>query len=174
MRAFAIGLAALSLTACSITEPVVVIGPGGQTLRGSTTASLSGGSFSATDGKLTCGGTYDALTNAQTITFPVYCSDRRAGVAIATRDSLESGSGLVCLSDGTEPTFLFGQAAEVAQPPTAPRGEACTEITGRGPSWRSAAPVPGTTGVAAPSQGLFNPHFPDGMVCSSAESRILI
>jgi hypothetical protein len=41
---------ALSLSACAVTEPVVVIGQNGEILRGTTTASLSAGSFSATDG----------------------------------------------------------------------------------------------------------------------------
>jgi hypothetical protein len=99
-------------TACTVTQPVAVIGQNGQILKGSTTASLSGGSFSATDGKLTCGGSYDSSDMSQTISMPVFCSDGRKGIVIATRDNNGmSGSGTVRLSDGSEATFIFGPAA---------------------------------------------------------------
>lgn len=93
--------AVLALTACAmtITEPVVVIGDKGQILRGTVTASLSGGSFTATDGKLTCGGGYDSLDTSLTISMAVLCSDGRRG------------SGTVRLSDGSTATFMFGTAA---------------------------------------------------------------
>lgn len=97
---------------CTVTEPVVVIGQNGQMLKGTATASLSGGSFTATDGKLTCGGHYDSMDMSTTITMPVLCSDGRKGIVIATRDdSGTSGAGTVRLSDGTEATFMFGSAA---------------------------------------------------------------
>jgi hypothetical protein len=98
--------------ACTITEPVVVISAGGQTLRGTATATLAGGSFTATDGTLTCGGSYDSMSLEQTITMPVLCSDGRKGIVIATRDSSGlSGHGRVRLNDGTEADFIFGSAA---------------------------------------------------------------
>lgn len=100
------------LTACSITEPVVVIGQNGQILRGTTTAALTGGSFTVSDGKLTCGGSYDAWDLSTTISMAVTCSDGRKGIIIATRDnSGTAGSGTVRLSDGSTATFLFGSAA---------------------------------------------------------------
>jgi hypothetical protein len=99
-------------SACTVTQPVAVIGMNGQTLRGTTTASLSGGSFTVTDGKLTCGGSYNSLSLEQTITMPVLCSDGRKGIVIATRDSTgQSGFGRVRLTDGTEADFIFGPAA---------------------------------------------------------------
>lgn len=102
----------LLVTACAVTEPVVVITTTGQTLRGQTHADLTGGSFSVTDGKLTCGGSYDSLNTEPTITIPVLCSDGRKGIVIATRDrSGESGWGNVQLNDGTRATFIFGPAA---------------------------------------------------------------
>jgi len=118
-------LIALALTlgcaACSITEPVVVIGQNGQMLRGATTAALSGGSFTVTDGKLTCGGSYNSWDMSLTISMPVTCSDGRQGIVIATRDSSgTSGSGNVRLSDGSSSTFLFGAtAADFVAPPLA-------------------------------------------------------
>jgi len=102
----------LALAACSVTEPVVVIGDKGQTLRGTTTASLSGGSFTATDGNLTCGGSYNSLDTSVTISMPVLCSDGRRGIVIVTRDkSGLSGSGTARLTDGSTATFMFGDAA---------------------------------------------------------------
>src|SRR5579863_1052794 len=77
-RAGAIALA-LSLVSCSTTWPVVVIGKKGEMLKGTATASLQGGSFSVTDGKLTCGGGYNSLNTSSTITMPVLCSDGRRG-----------------------------------------------------------------------------------------------
>jgi hypothetical protein len=45
--------------ACGVTGPVTVLAENGQTLRGSYTATFSSGTFSVTDGKLTCLGSYD-------------------------------------------------------------------------------------------------------------------
>jgi len=102
----------LGLCACSVTEPVVVIGQNGQILRGTTTAAVTGGSFTVSDGKLTCAGTYDAWDMSTTISMPVTCSDGRRGIIIATRDNSGiSGSGTVRLTDGSTATFLFGSAA---------------------------------------------------------------
>jgi hypothetical protein len=85
---------------------------GGLILRGTTTASLSGGSFNVTDGKLSCGGNYDALDTSPTISMPVLCSDGRRGIIIATRDkSGLSGAGTARMTDGSEATFMFGRAA---------------------------------------------------------------
>lgn len=102
-----------SLAACAITQPLAVIGQNGQILKGTATASLSeGGYFSATDGKLTCSGNYDAITSSVTVSFPVVCSDGRKGLGTATRDaSGVSGSGSVRMSDGSDWKFVFGPAA---------------------------------------------------------------
>ena len=105
-------LCALMLTGCSITEPVVVITSAGQTLKGSATASMSSGSFTATNGTLTCGGSYDSMATSETITMPVLCSDGRKGIVIATRDTTTSGHGTIRLTDGLEGQFMFGRAAE--------------------------------------------------------------
>lgn len=100
------------LTACSITEPVVVIGQNGMTLHGTATATLSGGSFFATDGKLTCSGNYNGMSTDVTISMQALCSDGRKGIVLVTRESSgTSGHGTVRLNDGTEWTFIFGAAA---------------------------------------------------------------
>lgn len=85
-------------------------------MRGTATATLSGGSFQAT-GKLAgketkCAGNYDSLDNSPTISMPVLCDNGKKGIVIATRDaSGMSGSGRVRLTDGTEADFIFGKSA---------------------------------------------------------------
>ncbi len=103
---------ALLLAGCSITEPVVVIGKNGEVLRGTATAALDGGSFNVSNGKVSCGGSYNSLDTSPTISMPVLCSDGRRGIVIATRDaSGTSGAGTVRMTDGEEGTFMFGRAA---------------------------------------------------------------
>lgn len=104
---------AVMVLGCSITQPVAVIDKKGMVLRGTATATLTGGSFQATNGKLTCSGTYDSTSGSITLNAKVICSDGRTGFAIITRDKgLQSGAGRVRLTDGTEADFIFGPAAE--------------------------------------------------------------
>ena len=104
--------ASLALVSCAITEPVVVIGKDGQTLKGTATASLIGGQFSVTDGKLTCGGRYDSMSSSPTIEMQVLCSDGRKGIVVSTREpNGAAGHGTVKLNDGSEWTFIFGPGA---------------------------------------------------------------
>ncbi|MGB7972740.1 MAG: hypothetical protein WCF81_00020 [Roseiarcus sp.] len=108
-------LAASACAGCAVTEPVAVISKGipGGVMRGTTTASLSGGSFSVTNGTLSCGGDYNALDQSPTISIPVLCSDGRKGIILATRDySGTSGGGHFTLNDGTTGDFMFGAAAQ--------------------------------------------------------------
>src|SRR5262245_44346197 len=102
---------AASLAACVQTIPVAVIGRDGRILGGTNTVSLAEGSFTVTDGKLTCGGSYDPLLQSKTISMPVRCSDGRNGIVRAIRDYAVSGSGTVRLNDGYQADFLFGTAA---------------------------------------------------------------
>lgn len=112
LRKLVTALACALCAACSVTEPVVVIEQNGRVLKGTVTATMSGGSFSVSDGDLECGGSYDSLDTSPTISMPVLCSDGRRGIVIATRDnSGRSGSGTVRMTDGTEGTFMFGPAA---------------------------------------------------------------
>ena len=111
-----VATAALStcLAGCSLTEPVAVVSkdiPGG-IMRGTTTASLSGGSFTVSNGELTCGGDYNSLDQSPTISIPILCSDGRKGIVTATRDySGTSGGGQFTLNDGATGDFMFGAAA---------------------------------------------------------------
>ncbi len=106
-------LASTFLSGCSISGPVVVITPKGQTLRGNYESDLQGGSFMATDGKLTCSGNYDSLNTSETISMQVLCSDGRKGFVTATRENDgRSGHGTVHLNDGSTADFVFGRAAQ--------------------------------------------------------------
>jgi hypothetical protein len=108
----AIFIVAISLlSGCATTVPVAVIGEDGRILTGSNTASMTAGTFSVTDGKLTCSGSYDPWQQSATISMPVLCSDGRKGIIRAVRDTATSGSGTVRLDDGYKADFLFGKAA---------------------------------------------------------------
>jgi hypothetical protein len=103
----------LAATACSMTVPVAVVNKHGGVMKGSATASMSGGTFQVADDKVSCSGTYDAMSMAATISMPVTCSDGRSGTVTATRDdTMMSGSGYVDLSDKSHAAFFFGNAAE--------------------------------------------------------------
>lgn len=101
--------------ACGVTGPVTVLRDNGQILRGSFSATFSGGTFSVTDGQVTCSGTYDSWDMSSTISMAVKCSDGRTGTATAKRDaSLKSGTGTVLMDDGTRATMVFGFGAYTA------------------------------------------------------------
>lgn len=112
---FAIAVS-VAISGCAMTVPVAVISSGGDVMRGTATAALSGGSFQVSgtyNGKpLNCAGTYDSMNTSVTISMPVQCSDGRKGIVIATREANGiDGSGRVRLEDGTEADFVFGKAA---------------------------------------------------------------
>lgn len=114
MRQVALILVAFAAAGCSITVPVAIVGKEMQNdvMRGTATATPSGGTFSARNSKTSCSGSYDAWDTSATITMPVVCSDGRKGVVIATRNRNGiSGGGTYTLSDGSTGTFIFGEAA---------------------------------------------------------------
>lgn len=108
------------LAGCSktlVSEPALVQLPNGKTLRGTTEASLSKGTFSVSDNaaKLTCSGTYDPLDTNKQITAAVSCNDGRTGTVSITRDDTGlGGTGTATLSDGTTATASFGAPARKA------------------------------------------------------------
>lgn len=65
-----------------------------------------------TDSKLTCSGSYKPLNRWKQITVDVVCSDDRKGIATVMRSTRASGGGKVLFSDGSEGTFIFGEAAK--------------------------------------------------------------
>lgn len=104
----------LIFTGCStkITLPVAVVGDEG-IMRGTATATMSGGDFQVSNKKTVCSGSYDSWDMNPTITMVIQCNDNRKGIAIVTRDpSGMSGHGRVRMSDGYEADLIFGTAAE--------------------------------------------------------------
>ena len=102
----------LLFTACSNKVAVAVIGDEG-IMRGTATATMSGGHFEVSNQTGTCSGYYDSLTTEPTITMIVQCSNNRKGIAIITRDvSMMSGHGRIRMSDGYEADLIFGTSAE--------------------------------------------------------------
>ena len=110
MKFAAIAIVAM-LAGCAVTVPVAVISDRDGTLRGSSTATLAEGSFSVSNGKLTCSGTYDAINQSPTIEVVVLCSDGRKGFAVVTRTGATSGHGFVRMNDGSTASILMGAAA---------------------------------------------------------------
>ena len=105
-------MALLLITGCDITQPVAVIGDNGEIFKGTATGSLSGSSFKASNGRVSCAGTYDGTSPSNTVSFPVICSDGRKGLGTATRDASGiTGSGTIRMNDGSDWTFVFGPAA---------------------------------------------------------------
>lgn len=105
----------VALVGCgSITLPAAVQMPDGMALVGTTTASISGGSFtvSSADNTVTCSGTYDAFDTKPTIMVPVSCSNGIVATAIITRSmSGMSGVGSAILPDGRTARIAFGNSA---------------------------------------------------------------
>ena len=111
MKLFLVFVLAL-ITGCDITQPVAVIGDNGEIFKGTATASMSGSSFKASNGRISCAGTFDSTSISNTVSFPVICSDGRKGLGTATRDASGiTGSGTIRMNDGSDWTFVFGPAA---------------------------------------------------------------
>ena len=96
-------------------------------MRGTTTASLSGGSFSVSDGSLTCGVDYNDLDTCATISIPVLCSDGRKSTITATRDySGMSGGDHFTLNDDLATSCLarpLGSLKRGSSPRSTGRGQ---------------------------------------------------
>jgi len=108
--AFALAGAAL-LSSCAVTVPVALIFDKDSTLRGTSTATRSEGSFRVSNERMTCTGSYDPLTQTPTIGFTFQCSDGRRGFAVVTRTTPTSGQGSVRMSDGSTANLVFGSDA---------------------------------------------------------------
>lgn len=105
-------LALVGLAACDVSHPVAVVGPGKQVYRGSATATfLEGGWFQVTNGANSCQGRYKPSTEAQTVTFPVTCTNGLTGIGTATYEGPRSGGGTIVMQDGTRWKFIFGRGA---------------------------------------------------------------
>ena len=100
------------VAACDVTYPVAVVGPGNSVFRGTATAAfLEGGTFRATNGTISCRGTYLPVPAGETSTFPVNCSNGLSGVGTAVFQDGLSGGGFITMQDGSQWQFIFGRGA---------------------------------------------------------------
>lgn len=149
------------LTGCgSITVPAAVRTSDGTAMVGTTTAAISGGTFSVAtaDGRLTCSGTYDALDTSKTINVPVSCSDGRYGNASVTRQpDGRSGNGTAVLSDGTTAKLAFGNNAGSVLEAASPQGpnDAVAEL-GASRDLAGTTASASNTGAATTSSPLYS------------------
>lgn len=107
----AVLLSISTLTACEITKPVAVISDRGDIMRGTTTASMTGaGSYTVSDGTISCTGNYNSLDTSTTIPLSILCNNGLTGIGSATRtlDGM-SGSGTFTTTDGRNWRFVFGE-----------------------------------------------------------------
>lgn len=116
MRIAALAVIALLASACSVTTQVAVLGERGDILTGTTTATLSSGTFEAGNGRMQCAGNYDPGPGL-VLSFVAVCTDGRRGIGQATRDRGGiSGQGTIRMDDGETATFIFGPAAATFTP----------------------------------------------------------
>ena len=100
---------------------VAVIGERGDVLTGMMVSAPPGGSFTATNGVISCHGRYNATARDRAVTFTTVCNDGRQGVGTARRDSsLVSGHGTVRMDDGETGQFIFGPEASILRPKRRP------------------------------------------------------
>jgi hypothetical protein len=143
-------LGLLALGACEVRQPLAVVGAHGEVLKGEVVATLSAGTFHASNGVLDCSGSYDPLALDRTITFAAFCSDGRHGIGTATRDpSMKAGAGSIHMDNGETATFVFGPKARryqaaVGIPIPDPRAAAQAKIEQEqkriGEEWRAREP----------------------------------
>lgn len=147
----AVLVVAVLLAGCgSITVPAAVKTSRGETLIGTTTAALSGGTFDVSGPGLRCAGNYDALDTRPTISVPFHCSDGRTGLLTVTRTSDgQAGSGTAQMSDGTTARVAFGRLSSTVLQPAYPPAPA---QTGQAPVGLY-SPQPASAGPSVPIRG---------------------
>jgi len=91
--------------------PVAVMTQSGDVFSGQAVTTATGGSFSVSNGRVQCTGTYDPSPGQQTLTVGARCSDGRSGIGTAVRETPASGRGTIRMSDGSQATFVFGGPA---------------------------------------------------------------
>ena len=102
---------ALGLAACDVAYPVAVVGEGGVFKGSATDTFLRGGQFHATDGQISCTGSYNKVQDIRNVSFPVQCSNGLTGIGVAQFETHTRGSGVVTMADGSRWQFIFGNAA---------------------------------------------------------------
>jgi hypothetical protein len=94
------------------TGPVALIEANGETMKGFTTASPSGGGLSVGNARVMCSGSYEGVSPTLKVSFPIICTDGRRGFARQVRDGSNSGNGTIEMTDGAHANYVFGPTAK--------------------------------------------------------------
>lgn len=106
----------------TVLGPVAVTMPDGEILRGTASSVLAGpillgeklataDEFAVRGGMLECRGRSDSELGNAAVSVMLGCSDGRSGVGRVVRENEVSGSGNIHMNDGSEASFLYGEAA---------------------------------------------------------------
>jgi hypothetical protein len=107
----------VGLAGCTVGGPVAVIASDGEILRGTASSTLVGEEFAVRDefavrGRaLECRGLFDPALGSPIASITIGCSDGRSGTGRAYRANAASGSGKIQMNDGSEASFVYGDAA---------------------------------------------------------------
>jgi hypothetical protein len=107
----------LSFGPSTVSGPVAMIMPSGEILRGTAASVLVGYEFATADefavrgGMLECRGRSDMELGNPVVSITIGCSDGRSGIGRVVRENIASSSGKLHMSDGTEASFVYGDAA---------------------------------------------------------------
>ena len=111
-------VATLMLAACVTSQPVAMVLPSGQVLRGNSAATASG-SFSVRNEKVSCSGTFTRPVNGYNFSFgrhtSVFAECSNGQHATSAEPLWEAGQAKLRFTDGSEGMMLIGDAAEHVQ-----------------------------------------------------------
>jgi hypothetical protein len=121
VRGLAVGaplVATLMLAACVTSQPVAMVLPSGQVLRGNS-ATTASGSFSVRNDKVSCSGTFSRSVAGYNVSLKrhtsVFAACSNGQDATSAEPLWESGQARIRFTDGSEGTMLIGDAAEHLQ-----------------------------------------------------------
>ena len=112
MRLLLLLFSVLPLVGCAASWPLAVLSTGGGVMHGEARQGLvTGNTFSFSDGRATCSGTFEPARAGETISIAFRCTDGRSGIGQGVRDGGQSGSGTMQFSDGSTARFVWGATA---------------------------------------------------------------
>jgi hypothetical protein len=121
VRGLAVGatlVATFMLAACVTSQPVAMVLPSGQVLRGNSAATASG-SFSVRNEKMSCSGTFSRSVSGYNVSLgrhtSVFAACSNGQNATSAEPLWEAGQAKLRFTDGSEGTMLIGDAAKDAQ-----------------------------------------------------------
>ena len=101
-----------SATSPFASTPVAVILPGDQVLKGNASTRIGRGTFQASDGRVSCSGSFNPGLVSSDVSVFMACSNARRGVGLIKADDSDSGRATIRLEDRKgEALFVYGEAA---------------------------------------------------------------